>query len=240
MFEPKKLISMDTLDRVSRNLNILENYMVENRDTLTTEERNAMTSLLVIVADWIADNVKPVSERAICLASEALSLRRETALDEIATEKLWQRLPPRYTITLILTEHHGFKDVELSLFHNKPLPKGDVAKLVVLNPNRELDDLLHSYVPSQIEDTFTKAEVKEINQHFMSDSEAWGVRKIQVRRSPAPVRRGIGLGAFPVGGSTDFLMLSEVPGYSLPYSVWGFYDLRTAASREKANAQAKE
>jgi hypothetical protein len=35
----------------------------------------------------------------------------------------------------------------------------------------------------------------------------------------------MGVGALPVGGGDDFYMLSEKPEYSLPFKVWGYFNL---------------
>jgi hypothetical protein len=41
-----------------------------------------------------------------------------------------------------------------------------------------------------------------------------------------PVDNNImGVGTLPVGGDSDFYMLSKAPDYPLPFSVWGHFDL---------------
>lgn len=48
-----------------------------------------------------------------------------------------------------------------------------------------------------------------------------------IKKLELPVHSNeMGVGAVAVGGLQDFLMISENPVYSLPFKVWGYYDLR--------------
>ena len=48
-----------------------------------------------------------------------------------------------------------------------------------------------------------------------------------IEKAELPIANNtMGVGAIPVGGGQDFHMLDKAPHYSLPFKVWGYFDLR--------------
>lgn len=152
---------------------------------------------------------------------DARDNRQETALDETRTAVLWDKSEPRYWVTVINSEFDGYRNVDFHLFHTE-MSNEELAPLVVLAPGRSIDDVAHWYTASAIEQTFSKAEVKQLYAHFKQR----GNVRLKARRASPPTNDSMGYGAYPVGGGNDFYTFSEVPGYSLPFKVWGYFDLR--------------
>ncbi|NVM21738.1 MAG: hypothetical protein HWN68_08160 [Desulfobacterales bacterium] len=153
--------------------------------------------------------------------ADAQDNRRETALDETKTAELWAKSEPRYWVTVIISEFEGYRNVDFDLFHTE-MSNEELSRLVVLGPGRSIDDVANWYTASVIEQTFSKAEVKQLHAYFSQ----WCSVRLKARRASPPTNDGIGYGAIPVGGGTDFYTFCEVPDYSLPFKVWGYFDLR--------------
>jgi hypothetical protein len=48
-----------------------------------------------------------------------------------------------------------------------------------------------------------------------------------IKKATLPIAKySGGAGSMAVGGGNDFLMLDNNPKYSLPFKVWGYFDLR--------------
>ncbi len=164
----------------------------------------------------------PMWPDVIHVMKDAQDNRRETALDEVKTADLWGKSEPRYWVTLIADEFDGYSEVPFTLFHTTEMSNEELARLVVLAPGRSINDLAHSYTVSAIEQTFSKTEVKQLYAYFKQQ----GNVRLRARRAYSPPNNSMGVGAIPVGGGNDFYTFSEVPGYSLPFKVWGYFDLR--------------
>ena len=163
----------------------------------------------------------PMWADVIHAMNDAQDNRRETALDEVKTADLWDKSEPRYGVTLIADEFDGYSGVPFTLFHTE-MSNEELAPLVVVAPGRSIDDVAHWYTASAIEETFSKAEVKQLYAYFKQR----GNVRLRARRAYSPTNADMGVGAIPVGGGNDFYTFSEEPGYSLPFKVWGYFDLR--------------
>ena len=163
----------------------------------------------------------PMWADVIHAMKDAQDNRQETALDEAQTAYLWDKSEPRYWVTVIISEFDGYQNVDFHLFHTE-MSNEELARLVVLAPGRSIDDVAHWYTASAIEQTFSKAEVKQLYAYFKQ----WGNVRLKAHRASPPTNDSMGYGAYPVGGGNDFYAFSEVPGYSLPFKVWGYFDLR--------------
>jgi len=163
----------------------------------------------------------PMWADAIHAMKDAQDNRRETAMDEVKTADLWDKSKPRYWVTLITDEFDGYSEVPFTLFHTE-MSNEELAPLVVLAPGRSIDDVAHWYTASAIEQTFSKAEVKQLYAYFKQR----GNVRLKARRAGPPTNDSMGVGAIPVGGGNDFYTFSEEPRYSLPFKVWGYFDLR--------------
>jgi hypothetical protein len=70
---------------------------------------------------------------------------------------------------------------------------------------------------------FTEDEAKQLAAYLMTFPGEITIKGVtQLADDAMPY------GAIPVGGETDFHMLSKKPGYPLSFSVWGYFDLRSA------------
>jgi len=145
-------------------------------------------------------------------------LQRFEPIDEAKTAELWERLEPRYYVDLITNRYPGYKEVEFNLFHCE-IPEEEARHFTVGSNH------LDPYVVSHIEQTFSKDEVRQLHRYF---SEHYKPDRLKAQRAGPPSNNCIGFGAYPVGGLTDFYSFSEVDDYSLPFKVWGFFDLRKA------------
>ncbi|GAJ14419.1 unnamed protein product, partial [marine sediment metagenome] len=163
----------------------------------------------------------PMWADVIHAMKDAQDNRRKTALDEVKTADLWAKSEPRYWVTLIADEVDGYSEVPITLFHTE-MSNEELARLVVLAPGRSIDDVAHWYTASAIEQTFSKAEVKQLYAYFKQR----GNVRLGAHRAYSPTNAAMGVGAIPVGGGNDFYTFSEEPGYSLPFKVWGYFDLR--------------
>jgi hypothetical protein len=172
-------------------------------------------------AIWLVLENNPMWPDVIHAMKDAQDNRRETALDEAKTADLWDKSEPRYWVTLIADEFDGYSEVPFTLFHTE-MSNEELAPLVVLAPGRGIDNVAHWYTASAIEQTFSKAEVKQLYAYFKQR----GNVRLRARRAYSPTNSSMGVGATPVGGGNDFYTFSEEPGYSLPFKVWGYFDLK--------------
>lgn len=157
------------------------------------------------------------------ILNEAWVILRGAQITEV-DEKLalrWRNMEPRFWVYVIAPRypHRGwiYKNVYIKLFHNGEASEKAAESLLF----GITDDL---YVLSQVEETFTKGEVKQIHGFF---SNYWRTPlKIRAKRAPAPRYNCIGVGGLAVGGLQDFYRFSESPDYPLPFEMWGYVDLR--------------
>jgi hypothetical protein len=91
----------------------------------------------------------------------------------------------------------------------------------------DLENDLRVYAESYIHELFTQDEARQLKDYL--DSEFGQHATTTITEVPLPVDNIMGVGMLPVGGETDFYMLSETPDYPLSFSVWGHFDLSIAA-----------
>ncbi len=162
--------------------------------------------------------------------SDAAHHRQDTCLDEQKIAELWAKSEPRYYVDLVTTRYPGYKEVSFDLFHTE-MTDEEICQLVVFAKDRTIDDL--TYPRSHVEETFSKAEVRQLYDYFATHYEG---DRLKVKRAGPPSNDCMGYGAYPVGGGTDFYEFDRVEGYSLPFKISGYLDLRhcEAHSRESS------
>ncbi|MBA7696003.1 hypothetical protein ES703_104645 [subsurface metagenome] len=143
-----------------------------------------------------------------------------TEVDEKLAQR-WRNMEPRFWVFVIAPRypHRGwiYKNVSTQLYHHGEASEKDAGSLLF----GITDD---PYVRSQVEETFTKGEVKQIRDYFFN---YWRrPLKIRAKRAIAPRYNYIGVGALPLGGLVSGYMFSETPDYPLPFKIWGYVDLR--------------
>lgn len=189
--------------------------ITDSKAGMDSYARRLMSAIYLVLEN------NPMWADVIHTMKDAQDNRRETALDEVKTADLWAMSEPRYWVTVINSEFDGYQNVDFDLFHTE-MSNEELARLVVLAPGRSIDDVAHWYTASAIEQSFSKAEVKQLCAYFKQ----WGNVRLKACRASPPTNDSMGYGAYAVGGGNDFYMFSEVPGYSLPFKVWGYFDLR--------------
>jgi hypothetical protein len=86
-----------------------------------------------------------------------------------------------------------------------------------------------AYSIGLIEEAFTADEALQFAAYLKKYHES--DVKIEPAQLPVP-KNTFGVGAIPVGGTTGIHMLSSEEGYSLPFKVWGFYNVCDARRTE--------
>jgi hypothetical protein len=118
--------------------------------------------------------------------------------------------------------HARYADVYVQWFvHKRPL---DYAEQFA-----GFCDLNDPYSRGLIEESFTADEALRFAAYLKAQHKS-DVR-IEPQELPVPANT-MGAGAVAVGGTTDFHMLCNEEGYSLPFEVWGFYNVRDARRTE--------
>jgi hypothetical protein len=79
------------------------------------------------------------------------------------------------------------------------------------------------YICSYAEETFSIEQAQELLLYLESE----GV-SARIRVATKPDKDIIGFGALPVGGETDFLLISEMENYNLSFKVNAYIDFRQA------------
>lgn len=136
--------------------------------------------------------------------------------------------PALFTCTSIENNwpHRGarFADVHVTWFVHSKRPEGYAEKIGTL---RDPTDV---YSRARIEEVFTADEALRFAAYL---KEAHGSTVNIEPLEHRPENDGP-YGAIAVGGMTDFHMLSSYPGYSLPFEVWGYYNVENARLVESA------
>lgn len=158
---------------------------------------------------------------------EAQRIREErcsTALDEYETARLWATSKPRYMVTVSVDGIRGYQNVEVHLYHRPDsMPIEEMAGLVVLAPDRTIQDVTEWYTATAIEQTFSKAEVQQLYIYLKRQSYFRGMK---AHRTWPPDNNCLGYGAYPVGGGEGWCDFYKDKDYSLPFKVEGYYDIR--------------
>ncbi len=124
-----------------------------------------------------------------------------------------------YSVTTLVEEFHGSKDVFFSWFNSEPQCG-----------TRPYADLIADYVPDDdayyaeaaIDEAFSEDEARQLKDWL--DATRGGTTAIEEMELPI-AHNTMALSAIPVGGGTDFLMICEAHD-SLPFKAMGYFDLR--------------
>src|SRR5262245_52991529 len=125
-----------------------------------------------------------------------------------------------YHVWTTAKEYSGCRDVVFQWFRHAT-PRGQ----------RPYADLIRDYEPGHpypegaVEEMFTWDEAQQLKGFL--ERHYGDVGETVIEEVSLPIENCcMGVGALPVGGGTDFYMLSKAPEYSLPFKVWGYFDLR--------------
>lgn len=135
----------------------------------------------------------------------------------------------RLTSTIDVWQHRGgrYADVEIEWFVHDRATVPDYSALL----DRPLPEGPYSYEQGLVDDLFTREEADQFAAYLKSrHGDSVVLQEVPVpvaTRSPHGVGL-IGISAVPVGGCTDFHMLSDEDGYDLPFKVWGWYTVEDA------------
>jgi hypothetical protein len=127
-----------------------------------------------------------------------------------------------YSVTSNVKEFHGCKDVTFRWFfaaeRAQRRPYADLIK------HYQADDEYRMYSEGYIEELFSEDEARQLKEYLDREHGHEGTNSITEERLPIG-RNVMGVGAVPVGGGDDFYMLDQEPNYSLPFKVWGYFNL---------------
>jgi hypothetical protein len=87
-----------------------------------------------------------------------------------------------------------------------------------------LADEENRYAEDFVEELFTWDEAQQLRGYLEQKHRDQGPTVIEAVSLPIE-NNWIGLGALAVGGGDDFYMLCKEPAYSLPFKVWGYFNL---------------
>jgi hypothetical protein len=127
-----------------------------------------------------------------------------------------------YRVTTIVKEYDGCKNVAFAWF------KSDLPA----EPRRPYHELIADYDPSvrtigyaedAIKELFTEDEAKQLVAYLDREH---GDQETTIEEQKLPIPNNCcGYSANAVGGGDDFYTLDKRPDYSLPFKVWGYFDL---------------
>jgi hypothetical protein len=127
-----------------------------------------------------------------------------------------------YYVRTIAREHRGCKNVTFCWFRSEaPTRPRQYAKLI---ENYDPHDDFAAYSEGFIDEMFTEDEAQPLKEYLDRVHGELGPTTVEEESLPVP-NNMMGYGARAVGGGDDFYMLSEEPEYSLPFKVWGYFDL---------------
>lgn len=132
------------------------------------------------------------------------------------------------------------KDVHLSIFVTER-PDGPPMPYEKAIKDYDPKDEFHYYPESCIDEKFTLEEAQSLKKWLV---DTFNSASCEIKEVDLPIcMNTAGLGAIAVGGLTDFYMIEKLPGYDLPFRVWGYYnrreseELRRHAQSRKLNRQ---
>ncbi len=129
-----------------------------------------------------------------------------------------------YRVTTIVKEYDGCKNVRFDWFKDN---FRDIYR------RRPYADLIADYDPSMrtigyaeeaIEELFTEDEAKQLVAYLDREHGDQETTIIEEQKLPIP-NNCCGYSPNGVGGGDDFYTLDQRPDYSLPFKVWGYFDL---------------
>jgi hypothetical protein len=127
-----------------------------------------------------------------------------------------------YSVITTVKEYSGCKNVIFRWFRH-----------AMLQGQRPYPDLIKDYEPrnrdafyveAYIEELFTWDEARQLEAYL--DQHHGDQGDTVIKEVTLPVENNVmGFGGRAVGGGDSFYMLSEEPEYSLPFKVWGYFNL---------------
>lgn len=121
-----------------------------------------------------------------------------------------------FSVMTVTKAYRGYKDVTFTWFRHKV--RRPYAQLI---QEYEPGNKDFSYAEGCIDELFTAAEAAALKSYLDREHGDHSVTTIEPVGLPV-AKSAMGIGALPVGGLDDFLMLDREESYSLPFSVWGF------------------
>lgn len=139
-----------------------------------------------------------------------------------------------YHVDSTVPEYRGAESVVISWFYRDRLdPVVSYETAIESFWHAPLENAHALYPIHAVDEMFTFEEAGMLQDYLRS---AYGDQSARITDALLPVPQNrMATGAIPVGGPQDFYMLDRTPGYSLPFSVWGYYDLRRHWHEEPAS-----
>jgi hypothetical protein len=142
--------------------------------------------------------------------------------------KDWQMIR-LYRVKTVVEIYHGHRDVAFHWFaccRRRPLP---YAELIA--GYDEADDLV-GYAELLLDELFDRAEAEALVAYLEREYRGG---ETTIEEVNLPIARNImGYGAKAVGGNDDFFTLDKQAGYSLPFRVWAYYNLKGCEPVDKS------
>ena len=127
-----------------------------------------------------------------------------------------------YRVTTLVKKYSGCKNVEFNWFRCEKRASRPYAELIENYVPSDYND----YSPEEcIDEMFELDEAQALKDYIDQNYGEAGVTTIEKATLPIAKNR-IGWGGIPAGGGQDFYMLDKAPGYTLPFKVEGYFDLR--------------
>ena len=134
-----------------------------------------------------------------------------------------------------LIDIEGHENVVITWFvHDRPYPWPPVHyQALVLDYNQYEGEKSKLYAEGYIDELFRLEEVKL----FETWSEEYIDIKIRKQAKPIPLKfeGKMPIGATPIGGPGNFIMLPKMEIYDLPFEVWGYFNLRETTTPGEFN-----
>ena len=126
-------------------------------------------------------------------------------------------------MTTIVKKYNGRKNVAFEWFRCERRAPRSYADLI---ENYDPYDHYVYYPRGCIDGIFELDEAQALKDYIDQNyGEDQGITTIEKAGLPI-ANDAMGVGAMPVGGGNDFYLLDKAPNYSLPFRVWGYFDLR--------------
>lgn len=170
--------------------------------------------------DRLIDATVPAPDVALSNLREAASVVDPGQLTGADNQKL-------FSVTSVIDDwpHRGgrFNGVAVDWFvvERSYDPRFDYATLI----DRPIADC---YGGSDcVDELFTADEARQFEKYLLTTHDT----SVRIEEVPVPINGGhMPIGGVPVGGPSDFHMLSKHSEYNLPFQVWGYYRIDCGAA----------
>jgi hypothetical protein len=138
-----------------------------------------------------------------------------------------------YEVRTVVKVYSGHRDVVFHWFaRRKPgFSRWPHAELIA--GYDELDPTSRCYAEDALDELFDKAEADALVAYLEREYGGAGETTIEEVNLPFPGNI-VGYLAAAVGGGNDFYTLDEELAYTLPFRVWGYFDLRDCEPVDKS------